>query len=112
MKKRALKKAVRAAELRVEFAEAHAGAQADYITHLLNDPSIPLGRYARLIRWLAVPWADRDPLFPLTEFRKVDGLPAQILTTNSDLASTWSEVVRGVIPPKSPATAEEQATPG
>ena len=48
-----------------------------------------LARYARLIRWLAMPWDANDPHFPQED--PYSGAP---LPGNVELAATWREVVR------------------
>ena len=48
-----------------------------------------IARYARLIRWLAMPWDANDPYFPQED--PYSGAP---LPGNVELAATWREVVR------------------
>jgi hypothetical protein len=43
-----------------------------------------------LILWLAIPWADNDPLFP-----ESDGWTGVALEANQRMARTWRRVVRG-----------------
>jgi hypothetical protein len=47
-------------------------------------------RYERLIRWLALAWADNDPWFP-----PINGQTGEPLLENAELKDTWFEVVRG-----------------
>lgn len=52
-----------------------------------------------LILWLAVPWADNDPIFP-----ESDGWTPRALEANVRMKATWQRVVRnsssGAVPPE------------
>lgn len=46
-----------------------------------------------LILWLAIPWADNDPLFP-----ESDGWTPRALEANARMKRTWQRVVRNQSP--------------
>ncbi len=46
-----------------------------------------------LILWMALPWADNDPIFP-----ESDGWTPRALDANARMKTTWQRVVRGTSP--------------
>ena len=55
-----------------------------------------------LILWLALPWADNDPIFP-----ESDGWTPRALEANIRMKETWQRVVRGIAPQESPGAVPE-----
>lgn len=58
-----------------------------------------------LILWLALPWADNDPLFP-----EDDGWTPRALEANARMKATWQRVVRGNT--ESPGAVPEESKGG
>lgn len=58
-----------------------------------------------LILWLALPWADNDPLFP-----EGDGWTPRALEANARMKATWQRVVRGNT--ESPGAVPEESKGG
>jgi hypothetical protein len=59
----------------------------------LDDAEIPEVELIELILWLALPWADNDPLFP-----EDDGWTPRALEANARMKATWQRVVRNQSP--------------
>jgi hypothetical protein len=61
-----------------------------------DQPRAKIDNLIELILWLAIPWADNDPLFP-----EGDGWTPRALAANVRMKATWQRVVRntsGAVP--------------
>lgn len=69
----------------------------DLDTDFVSDDAL-----VELILWLALPWADNDPIFP-----ESDGWTPRALEANIRMKETWQRVVRGIAPQESPGAVPE-----
>jgi hypothetical protein len=64
-----------------------------FVTALPRVEEQSLNDAIELILWLALPWADNDPLFP-----EDDGWTPRALEANARMKATWQRVVRNQSP--------------
>ena len=76
-----------------------------FVTALPRVEEQSLNDAIELILWLALPWADNDPLFP-----EDDGWTPRALEANARMKATWQRVVRGNT--ESPGAVPEESKGG
>ena len=83
-----------------------AGVTRDDLGTFLDDERA-IADLVELILWLAIPWADNDPIFP-----ESDGWTPRALEANVRMKETWQRVVRGRTPQESPGAVPEESKGG